>query len=141
MRITAEDARQKKLLKNYRLIRRWACKKYKLTDADLELLFYLDAIDLFNKNDFKEGVYYYSWDNRRWNRLLKEQWITVWRYRNRTTQKYNIYKLSIKNKQLIARVYRILLGEEELPLFKNSSTYTEKVLNTAIKNFNIKKYE
>ena len=141
MRITAEDAREKKLLKNYRLIRRWACKKYKLTDADLELLFYLDAVNLFSKNDFKKGVYYYSWDNRRWNRLLKEQWITVWRHRNRTTQKYNIYKLSIKSKQLIARVYRILLGEEELPLFKNSSTYTEKVLNTAIKNFNIKKYE
>tara|TARA_R110002020_G_scaffold118140_6_gene270125 strand:- start:10746 stop:11177 length:432 start_codon:yes stop_codon:yes gene_type:complete len=141
MRINSESLRDLKLLKHYRLIRKWACKKYKITDADLELMFYLDALDLFNKDDFKKGVYYYSWDNRRWNKLLKEDWIIVWRKRNRTTQKYNIYKLSMKSKQLIARVYRILSGEEELQILKDSSTYTNKVLNTAIKNFNIKKYE
>ena len=61
------------------------------------------------------GVYSYSWDNRRWTRLIKGNWITVWRTRNRTTQTYNIYKASLKGKQLINRVYRIMLGEEEIP--------------------------
>ena len=64
------------------------------------------------------GVYSYSWDNRRWNRLLKEGWIVVWRKRNRTTQKYHLYKVSTKVKHLISRLYRIMLGEENVPNFK-----------------------
>ena len=94
-KLTSSDLKDLKLLKHYRIIRKWACKTCNLKDADLELLIYLDAIDFFNKNDFITGTYSYSWDNRRWNRLLKQGWITVWRERNRTTQKYHIYKVKI----------------------------------------------
>jgi len=142
MRLTAGDVKDINLLKHYRIIRKWACRNNNLNDADLELLIYLDCIDLFNKNDFKIGSYSYSWDNRRWNRLLKEDWITVWRNRNRTTQKYHIYKVSFKGKQLISRVYRMMLGEEDIPTStkRNSimkgKTYTDKVLITSINNVN-----
>ena len=113
-----------------------------LNDADLELLIYLDAMDMFTKHDFKEGTYAYSWDNRRWNRLLKEGWIVVWRERNRTTQKYHIYKVSFRCKQLISRIYRIMLGEEEIPVNEKSNkimkrkSYTDKVLALAINTMN-----
>ena len=122
------------LLKHYRIIRKWACKTYNIKEADLELLIYLDAIDFFTKNDFKKGTYSYSWDNRRWNRLLKEGWIKVWRERNRTTQKYNIYKVSVKCKQLIARMYRIMLGEEDMPTktLNNNNKYIYKVTAKAV---------
>ena len=100
MRLEASDIRNLNLLKHYRIIRKWACKNNDLNDADLELLIYFDCMDLFTREDFKIGTYSYSWDNRRWNRLLKEGWITVWRKHNRTTQKYNIYKVSFKCKQL-----------------------------------------
>ena len=130
------------LLKHYRIIRKWASKVCDLKEADLELLFYLDAIDFFTKQDFKKGTHSYSWDNRRWNRLLKEGWIVVWRKRNRTTQKYHIYKLSFKGKQLLSRIYRIMLGEEDIPeterankLMKRTS-YMDKVLSTAIIHVN-----
>ena len=88
-----------------------------------------------------EGTYSYSWDNRRWNRLLKEGWIIVWRKRNRTTQKYHIYKVSFKCKQLISRMYRMMLGEEDIPTSRRNKimkgeTYTDKVLIAAIKNVN-----
>jgi len=133
VRISSSDLKELNLLKHYRIIRKWACKSYNLNDADLELLIYLDAIDLFTKNDFKNGTYSYSWDNRRWNRLLKEGWIVVWRKRNRTTQKYNIYKVSYKCKQLISRMYRIMLGEEEMVTNKiNENTYSHKVTRVAI---------
>ena len=118
------------------------CRTCNLNDADLELLIYLDAVDLFTKNDFKKGTYSYSWDNRRWNRLLKEGWIVVWRERNRTTQKYHIYKVSFKCKQLISRMYRIMLGEEEIPINEQRNaimkreTYSDKVLATSILNMN-----
>ena len=87
------------------------------------------------------GVYSYSWDNRRWNRLLKEGWITVWRHRNRKDIKYSIYKVSLKCKQLINRIYKIMLGQEDIPMSRSNSivtgeTYTDKVLRTSIRNIN-----
>jgi hypothetical protein len=140
-KLTSGDLKELNLLKHYRIIRKWACKNNELNDADLELLIYLDAIDFFTKQDFKTGTYSYSWDNRRWNRLLKKEWITVWRKRNHTTQKYHIYKVSVKCKQLISRMYRIMLGEEDIPttitnkIFKNNS-YINKVLRTSVVNVN-----
>lgn len=142
MRLEASDIRDINLLKHYRIIRKWACRNNGLNDADLELLIYLDCMDMFTKEDFKIGTYSYSWDNRRWNRLLKEDWITVWRKRNRTTQKFHIYKVSFKGKQLISRVYRMMLGLEDIPTStkRNSimkgKTYTDKVLITSIENVN-----
>ena len=142
MRLEASDIKDLNLLKHYRIIRKWACKNYDLNDADLELLIYFDCMDLFTREDFKIGTYSYSWDNRRWNRLLKEGWITVWRKHNRTTQKYNIYKVSFKCKQLISRMYRIMLGTEDIPtsLHRNKimkgQTYMDKVMITSINNVN-----
>ena len=43
MRLTSHDLRDLQVLKYYRLVRKWACKTYGLTDADLELLNYLGA--------------------------------------------------------------------------------------------------
>jgi hypothetical protein len=141
-KIEAKDIKDLNLLKHYRLIRRWACRNYDLNDADLELLIYFDCMDFFTKQDYKIGTYAYSWDNKRWNNLLKQGWIVVWRNRNHTTQKYNIYKVSFKCKQLIHRMYRIMLGEEDIPttarsnkIMKNN-TYTDIVLRSAIHNLN-----
>jgi len=142
MKLSASNLKDLQILKHYRIIRKWACKNNDLTDADLEVLIYLDCMDLFSKHDFEQGVYSYSWDNRRWNRLIQNGWIVVWRHRNRTTQKYNIYKVSFKCKQLIMRMYRIMLGEDDIPtsarrnkLIKGIS-YTDKVMTKAIHNVN-----
>ena len=141
-KLSARDVKDLNLLKHYSIIRKWACKNNDLNDADLELLIYFDCMDLFTKHDFQIGTYSYSWDNRRWNRLLKNDWIVVWRKRNRTTQKYNIYKVSFKCKQLISRMYRIMLGEEDIPFSErrnkiiNGNSYTDKVLTQAIYNVN-----
>jgi len=137
MRIEADDIRKLNLLKYYRLIRKWACKTYELKDADLELLVYLDCKSRFTRNEFISGAYTYSWDKNRWERLRKAGWIDVWRHRNRTTIKYSIYKTSFKCSQLISRIYRIMLAQEDLPtsersVFYNNKSYTDKVYNKAI---------
>ena len=77
MKLDASDIRELNLLKHYRIIRKWACRNNDLNDADLELLIYLDCMEFFTKKDFEMGVYSYSWDNRRWNRLLKQDWICL----------------------------------------------------------------
>ena len=137
MRLSSQDLREMNLFKYYRLVRKWACKTYDLKDADLELLIYLDCKMFFTRNDFIQGVYTYSWDKNRWERLRKEGWIDVFKERNRTTSKYAVYKVSMKGKQLITRIYRILLGEEDMPTssvstFYKNKTYTDKVFNKAI---------
>ena len=137
MKISAQDLRQLQLLKYYRLIRKWACKTYNLKDADLELLLYLDCKVRFTRNEFIDGSYTMSWDKNRWERLRRNGWIEVWRHRNRTTIKYSIYKTSFKCSQLISRIYRIMLGQEDLPtsersVFYENKSYTDKVYNKAI---------
>ena len=137
MRIEVNDIRELNLLKYYRLIRKWACKTYGLKDADLELLVYLDCKSRFTRNEFISGAYTYSWDKNRWERLRKAGWIDVWRHRNRTTIKYSIYKTSFKCSQLISRIYRIMLGQEDLPtsersVFYKNKSYSDKVFNKAI---------
>ena len=94
MRLTAQDLREMNILKYYRLTRKWVCKTYGLKDADLELLIYLDCKGRFTRNDFINGVYTYSWDKARWDRLRSEGWIDVWRHRNRTTIMYSVFKTS-----------------------------------------------
>ena len=137
MRLTAQDLRDLNILKYYRLTRKWVCKTYGLTDADLELLIYLDCKGRFTRNEFIQGVYTYSWDKHRWERLKREGWIEVWRHRNRTTIKYSIFKTSFKCSQVISRIYRILLGEEDPPfteknIFYKNKSYTDKVMNKAL---------
>ena len=137
MKLTPYDLQEMNLLKYYRLIRKWACKTYGLKDADLELLIYLDCKIHFTRNDFIEGVYTYSWDKNRWERLRRDGWIDVGRQRNRTTMKYTIYKTSFKCQNLIKRIYRIMLAQEDLPtsqrsVFYNNKSYTDKVYNKAI---------
>ncbi len=133
---TPQDLKELNLLKHYRIIRKWACKANGLNDADLELLIYLDCLEHFTKQDFKTGQYSFSWDNRRWNKLLKNDWIVVWRHCNRKTQKYNIYKTSFKFKHILSRIYRIMLGEEDLPDIKRKKSYTDKVMAFAMANVN-----
>ena len=141
-RLEAEDIKSLNLLKHYRIIRKWVCKNNGLTDAEFELLVYLDCVDMFTINDFKMGTYSYSWNTRRWSKLVANDWIVVWRKRNRTNQKYNIYKISFKGKQLIKRVYRIMLGEEDIPTSERrnkimkGNTYIDKVMQTSIYNVN-----
>ena len=137
MRIDAQDLRELKLFKYYRLVRKWACKTYGLTDADLELLIYLDCKERFTRKEFIDGAYTMSWDKQRWERLRSQGWIEVWRHRNRTSIKYSIFKTSFKCSQLISRIYRILLGQEDLPtsernIFFNNKSYSDKVFNKAI---------
>ena len=137
MKIDPEDLREIQLFKYYRLVRKWACKTNKLSDGDLELLIYLDCVGRFTRNDFINGAHAYSWDKKRWERLREQGWIDVWRNRNGTTIKYSIFQVSFKTKLLVNRMYKILLGKEDIPhtnsnVFYRGKTYTDKVYGKAV---------
>jgi histidyl-tRNA synthetase len=131
---------KKRLLKNP--LRLLDCKEdscVEVREDAPQIVDYLcdDCKNLFIRDDFIKGVYTYAWDKNRWERLRREGWITVFSKRNRTTKKFNTYTTSFNCKQLITRIYRILLGEENLPIsdrsvFYKNKTYTDKVFNKAI---------
>ena len=133
-------------LRNYRLVRKWACKTNELQDADLELLLYLDPLIYFTRQDFIDGTLFYSWDRKRFYRLQKDGWIEKMHDRVDNGNKgHNKYKVSTKGKQMIRRIYRILIGEEEIPessrrnsIMKGNS-FSDKMYKQAIMKMNRQK--
>ena len=130
-------------LRNYRLIRKWACKSFAIQEADLELLFYLDPIIYFTRQDFKDGTLFYSWDRKRFYRLQNEGWIEKMHDRvDNGNRGHNKYKVSMKGKQMISRIYRICAGQEEIPesvrrnkIMKGES-FSDKMYKQAIMKMN-----
>ena len=133
-------------LRNYRLIRKWACKTNAIQEADLELLFYLDPLVYFTRQDFLDGVLYYSWDKKRFNRLQKQGWIEKMHDRvDNGNRGHNKYKVSMKGKLMIQRLYKICAGLEEIPesvrrnhIMKGES-FSDKLYKQAIMKMNRQK--
>ena len=90
MRLEPDDIREMGLLKYYRLVRKWACKTYNLTDAELELLIHFDCLGTFTRNDYLEGTYIYSWDKHRWEKLRKNNYgLTYYKKSTRSKESSN----------------------------------------------------
>ncbi|MGY8864909.1 MAG: hypothetical protein ACKVJK_04675 [Methylophagaceae bacterium] len=136
MRINSHDLKELKILQYYRIIRRSICAQFDIKQADLEILIYLDGLGHFDRQTFIEGQYTYSWDQTRWDRLRTNGWVSEFRKRNKN-QKYTIYQTSTKTRLMIMRMYRIMLGEEDIPQtirspFYKRESYSDKVNAKAI---------
>ena len=68
-------------MKYWRVIRYWAKVKYNVSTPDIEMMFFLYSEDIFSKKKFEEFERVMSWDTKRFDRLVKEEWIVVWRKR------------------------------------------------------------
>tara|TARA_R110001592_G_scaffold79020_1_gene236576 strand:- start:2452 stop:2934 length:483 start_codon:yes stop_codon:yes gene_type:complete len=127
-------------LKYWRVIRFWVQAKYKLTTPDLEMLLYLYSEDIFNKKQFKKYEELMSWDVQRFKRLLKNEWIHVWRKRHGAQGA--LYELTYKGKRIITMIYKKLNGEEiaetahSNPLFRHDCSYMDKVYRNTIVEMN-----
>lgn len=128
-------------MKYWRVVRYWAMAKYKVGVPDIDMMFFLYSEHIFNKTKFKEYEQLMSWDEGRFNRLLKKGWVHVWR--KRTKNEATLYELSYKGKRMINTMYKKLNGEEisELPginpLFRHDVSYMDKVYRNMIKEMNV----
>lgn len=137
------DRKQPKFdyLKYFRVVRYWAKRNHNVSLADLEMLMFLYGERLFKRTDFNKYEQIFSWDVNRFENLLREGWISVWRKRN--GDEAALYEISFKGKKLMSSVYKKLAGEEPIsessgknPIFKKSSPYTDKVYKRAIESMN-----
>ena len=129
-------------LRHYGLVTRWARKQHSLNTGDLELLLYLDPLKYFYRRDFIEGTLFYTWDRHRFYRLQREGWITRIQEGKSKHSGKSKYKVSMKGKLLINRIYKMLIDKEDLPLVSvnmKKETYSKERLNKAINKYNKKR--
>lgn len=127
-------------LKYWRVVRFWVKATHGISTPDLEMMLFLYSEEIFDKKKFKDFGQIMSWDKNRFDRLLRDNWIIVWRkrYKNQKT----LYELSFKGKKLINTVYKKLNGEEidEAPsnniLFRGNVSYAGKVYRNRIIEMN-----
>lgn len=134
---TSEDLRNSKIFTHYRTVRRWAAAKYKITSAEVELLISIHCIKRFDSHDFTDREITMTWDKERFQRLRRDGWIDVYRHHKKTKNGRTIFKPSRKCNDMVNGIYRILLGEDEIPInkytpFNKNETYTDKTMLTAI---------
>jgi hypothetical protein len=135
MKKTAPD-----YLKYWRVIRYFVKAKYKLSQADLDIILFLYSEKYFDKEKFDEFDELLSWDVKRFNRLLKEGWIQS--FRKKVGNKRSLYQLSYKASRMVHSIYQKLNGEEipvsnnTNPMFLRKVNYTDKVYRNMIKEMN-----
>lgn len=136
--IDRKGERKVDFLKYYGLIESVYALDNNLTLAELRLLIYLEAIPYFTRDDFVNGTLFYTWDNRRFNKLLTNKWIVVTKQAHRRIGNHNHYNTSTKCKVLVNTIYRILCGQDELPQkykrkgYGKNASYSERVRKNAI---------
>tara|TARA_R110001592_G_scaffold331698_1_gene614714 strand:+ start:446 stop:928 length:483 start_codon:yes stop_codon:yes gene_type:complete len=139
-KITTRKQPTHNYLKYWRVIKYWVKAKYGLSTPDLDMLLFLYSEEIFNKTQFKHFEELMSWDIKRFGRLLRDDWIHVWR--KRQGKETTLYELSYKAKRIITLVYKKLNGEEiaetahSNPLFRKDVCYMDKVYRNSIIEMN-----
>jgi len=127
-------------LKFWRVIRQYVKVKYGLLQADLDMLLFLYSEKYFDRGKFDEYNSLFSWDVKRFEKLLRDGWIVV--FRKRMGQRKAVYQLPIKTTRMIQLIYRKLNGEEipvsqsQNKMFAKNVSYTDKVYRNMIKEMN-----
>ena len=126
-------------LKYWRVISYFIKTKYNLKQAELDTLLFLNSESYFSKEKFKEFNELLSWNKRRFDILLRDGWIEV--FRKRSGVHKTLYQLSYKSQRLLKSIYDKLEGTEipdsqHNPIFHRNVSYTDKVYRNMIKEMN-----
>lgn len=127
-------------LKFWKVIRYFIKAKYKIGQADLDMLLFLYSEGYFTKDKFKEFNNLLSWDVKRFERMRMQGWIEV--FRKHAGRKKSIYKISDKSVSVLSSMYKMLNGDEipstiqANPMFKRNVRYSDKVYRNMITEMN-----
>ena len=130
----------KDYLKYWRVVRYFIKAKYNLSQADLDIILFLYSEKYFSKDKFAEFDKLISWNVNRFDNLLRDGWIEV--FRKYDGKRKGVYQLSYKAKRVVSSIYKKLSGEEiptslsSNPLFAKNVSYSDKVYRSMIKEMN-----
>lgn len=132
--------RQNDYLKYWRVIRYYYKMKYKLTQSDLDILLFLYSETYFDRDKFEEFDELLSWEKARFQKLLRQGWIMVFRKRMGTRKA--IYQIAPRAVRIVTELYKKLDGSEIPvsnsfnPMFLKNVKYTDKVYRKMIIEMN-----
>lgn len=112
-------------LKYWRVVRRFVKRKWDLTEGDIDVLLFLYSENYFSKQRFNEYEKTISWDSRRFDKLLTEGWITV--FRPRTGNQKTLYQLSFRSSQVVEFIYETLNQSKPVPPIKRKQHYVTRL--------------
>jgi hypothetical protein len=128
-------------LKYLRVVRYWVAKNYDLTYPELEMLLFLYSETLFSDRDIKKFQRIMNWDANRFNKLIEDDWIVLWRENTKTEKA--LYNVSFKGKKLMAEVYKRLNMEKEITtdprqnkVFSKDAGYMDRGYQKMIREMN-----
>ena len=127
-------------LKYWRVVRYFIKAKYGIGTSDLDLLLFLYSETYFSKDKFNEFDELLSWEENRFDRLLRDGWISVFRKRSGKTKA--LYEISYKGRRMIGSMYDKLNGvlipegKSTNPMFLAGASYQDKVYRNMIKEMN-----
>ena len=130
----------KDYLKYWRVVRYFIKAKYNLSQADLDIILFLYSEKYFSKDKFAEFDKLIRWNVNRFDNLLRDGWIEV--FRKYDGKRKGVYQLSYKAKRVVSSIYKKLSGEEiptslsSNPLFAKNVSYSDKVYRNMIKEMN-----
>ena len=126
-------------LKYWRVIRYYVKERYGLTQADLDMILFLNSEHYFDKDKFKEFDSLMSWNVTRFDHLLRDGWMVLFRRGFKGSRA--VYTLPYKTSCLIKLIYNLLSGNE-IPMGKSNTMfnknvkYTDKVYRNMIMEMN-----
>jgi len=130
-------------LKYWRVIRYYIKARYGITTGDLDMLLFLRSEGKFNRSKFNEFDEVFDWDKGRFQRLLRNEWISVFRKKSGNyASQAALYEVSYKGKRMLTAMYRKLSGEEIStnhqinPMFLKNVSYSDKVYRTMLIEMN-----
>jgi hypothetical protein len=126
-------------LKYWRVIRYYIKARYKISPADLDMMLFLYSEQYFDKDKFAEFNNLLPWDKYRFYRLLKNDWIVV--FRKKSGPSRALYEISYKGSRMIHSMYMKLNGEEIItgqlnPMFNKNVSYSDKIYRNMILDMN-----
>lgn len=136
---------ERNFLKYFRVMKYYMQVRYELNNQDLEMLFFLLDENLFSAQTFKEYNNIFPWDKDRFRSLVKRGWIEKWRTEGMDKNRWALYKVSKKGKRAIDTFYKMLNGEEDIPMnpqlnpLLRSSRFVHKTVAVEMRRIQIKK--
>ena len=131
-------------MKNWRIIKYWAMKRYLISQADLELVLELYSEGLFTIKDFNRYCLTKTWNKKRLDQMIESGFIHVFKKR----QSYSAaqYELTQSARKMCASIYRKLNGQEAIsespvhnPIYRPvNDSYSNRQLRKAIREVNIR---
>ena len=129
-------------MKHGRAIRYFMKIKYKVSGAELDLILFLSSEGRFSKSHFKSFNELLSWDKHRFQKLIDDKWIEIFRIYDKKTNSREVYQLSYAAKRLVTSYYDKLEGgliaatRTHNPMFMSRARFASKVYRNFIKEMN-----